>query len=219
MEPLFSLTGIVFGHTSERPVFNGIDLTLNPSDRVALTGSNGSGKTTLLYLMVGLVRPQSGVLVAFGRHRRKEADFHEVRLRAGLLFDNSDSQLFCATVEDDVAFGPFNLGWPRARVEAAVRDTLERLDVATCRDRSPAELSYGEKRLVALATILAMEPDVMLLDEPTNGLDDSHVDTMVRALQTTKCALLVASHDRIFLKRVTTQCIRLDQGRIVSGSL
>lgn len=219
MEPLFSLTGIVFGYTSERPVFNGVDLTLNPNDRVALTGSNGSGKTTLLYLMVGLVRPQSGALVAFGRHRRKEADFHEVRLRAGLLFDNSDTQLFCATVEDDVAFGPFNLGWPRERVEAAVHDTLERLDVATCRDRSPAELSHGEKRLVALATILAMEPDVMLLDEPTNGLDESHVDTMVRALQTTNCALLIASHDRNFLKRVTPQCLRLDQGRIVSGSL
>ncbi len=213
MEPLFSLADIVFGYKSGQPVLNGVDLTLTPGERVALTGPNGSGKTTLLHLLVGLIRPQSGVVRAFGRERKTEADFRDVRLRAGLLFEDSDNQLFCATVAEDVAFGPFNLGWARERVADAVTAALKRLDIAHCRDRSPNELSHGEKRLAALATILAMEPAALLLDEPTNGLDDSHRETLVRTLRETECALLIASHDRTFLDKLACRNLHLESGR------
>ncbi len=216
METLFALTNVDFAYGPDRPTLSGISMTLDANDRVALTGNNGSGKTTLLHALVGLNKPQQGEIHAFGRQRRTEKDFYEVRLRAGLLFEDSDDQLFCATVAEDVAFGPFNLGWPRERVAAAVDSTLARLGLSHSRDLSAAELSHGEKRMAALATLLAMNPAALLLDEPTNGMDQAHIDVLIQTLQDTEAALLIASHDHAFLKRIARRSLRLENGRIAS---
>ena len=130
---------------------------------MGLTGPNGSGKSTLLKLIVGLVRATAGRVEVFGRFRTCERDFHEVRGRVGLLFQDSDDQLFCPTVAEDVAFGPLNLGQSRDAARRIVTETLDALGLADYQDRITYQLSGGEKRLVALAAVLAMQPEVLLL--------------------------------------------------------
>ncbi len=211
---LFRLSGIGFRYPSGRAVLDEVDFTLWPGERVALTGPNGAGKTTLLHLLVGLVRPERGALEAFGRPRRVEADFHEVRARAGLLFQDADDQLFCPTVAEDVAFGPLNLGRSRTEARAIARDTLDRLGLAGFEDRITDRLSGGEKRLVALAGVLAMQPEALLLDEPTAGLDDAATARLQGILAALPQAMVMVSHDRAFLARLATRSVVLDGGRL-----
>ncbi len=210
-DPLIRFDEIDFSYGPDRPVLRRCNFRLDPGGRVALVGPNGSGKTTLLHLVVGLLRPESGRIEAFGKPRRGEADFHEVRRRAGLLFQEADDQLFCPTVAEDVAFGPLNLGKPRDEVRRIVAETLESLGLPGYEHRITYRLSGGEKRLVALATVLAMRPEVLLLDEPTSGLDEQAADRLVTILAGLPQAMIVASHDREFLRRTTTSTLRLRQ--------
>jgi cobalt/nickel transport system ATP-binding protein len=177
-------------------------------------GANGSGKTTLLHLAVGLLRPTAGQIVAFGKSRAAEADFHEVRRRAGLLFQDTDDQLFCPSVAEDVAFGPLNLGKPRTQVRDIVARTLNSLGLAGYEHRITYRLSGGEKRLVALATVLAMEPDVLLLDEPTAGLDEEATQRLLGVLCGLPQAMIVVSHQRLFREALANGAMTLRQGRI-----
>ncbi len=213
-DALVSLDAVSFAYGPDRPVLADCNFELRRSERVGLTGPNGGGKTTLLALMVGLLRPTAGRIEAFGKVRLAEADFHEVRRRIGLLFQDADDQLFCPTVAEDVAFGPFNLGKPREEVRLIVGRTLESLGLAGYEDRITYKLSGGEKRLVALATVLAMEPEVLLLDEPTSGLDDEATRRVVDILIHLPQAMLVVTHDRGTLKRLTTRCLKLCDGRL-----
>jgi len=212
--PLFRLTGLSFAYGSGRPVLDGLDFELRPGERVALTGSNGSGKTTLFHLMMGLDRPQRGVIEAFGAPRATEADFFEVRARAGLLFQDSDDQLFSPTVIEDVAFGPLNFGKSTKQARAIATETLSALGLAALASRATHKLSGGQRRLVALATVLAMNPDALLLDEPSAGLDEPNVARLIAILDHLPQARIVISHDADFLARTTTRRCRLDRGRI-----
>ncbi len=215
--PLFDLSGIRFAYADGRTVLDGIDLCIDAGERLALLGANGSGKTTLMQVMVGLLRHHAGRLRAFGRERRNEAAFHEVRARAGFLFQDPNDQLFCPTVAEDVAFGPLNLGRTRADTEAIVDRTLDRLGLAEFRDRVTWKLSGGEKRLVTLATVLAMEPDVLLLDEPTNGLDAEAMERLLGILDGLPQAMLVVSHDTRVIERLATRAVTLEHGRIAKN--
>ena len=199
------------------PVLDGLTLELRPGERTGLTGHNGSGKTTLLHLLVGLLLPESGSVEIFGRERRREEDFREVRRRMGLLFQDPEDQLFCPTVADDVAFGPMNLGWDRARVREAVRDTLDRLGLRGFEERVTWRLSYGEKRLVSLAAVLAMQPEALLLDEPTAGLDADVTERLTRIVSELPIPMLVVSHDERFLSRVANRRLRLENGRLAEA--
>ena len=211
--PLICLHEIDFGYSAARPlVLQGCSCALFPGQRVALLGPNGSGKTTLLHLMVGLLRPTAGQVEAFGRRRVSQADFYAVRCRAGLLFQDSDDQLFCPTVAEDVAFGPLNLGKPREEVRQIVAETLHNLGLDGYEKRVTHKLSGGEKRLVALATVLAMRPDVLLLDEPTGGLDDAATECVVALLGSLSQTMLIASHDRDVLQATTQSAFRLTEG-------
>ena len=211
--PLISFCDVDFAYAG-RPVLAGCDFRLQPGDRLALVGANGSGKTTLLHLAVGLLLPGSGTIEAFGKVCRREADFHEVRRRTGLLFQDADDQLFCPTVSEDVGFGPMNLGKTREEARAIVAETLASLELSGYEDRITYRLSGGEKRLVALATVLAMRPDVLLLDEPTSGLDDHASDRLAEILTSLPQSIVVASHDRKFLGRTTDKEVRLVDGRV-----
>ncbi len=213
-QPLIAIAGVEFSYGPDRPVLCGCNFRLDPGGRVALLGANGSGKTTLLHLIVGLLRPSSGQVEAFGKVRRSEADFHEVRRRTGLLFQDTDDQLFCPTVAEDVAFGPLNLGKARPTIRQIVSETLQSLDLAGYEDRITHQLSGGEKRLVALATVLAMQPEVLLLDEPISGLDQQATDRLVGILARLPQAMIIVSHDRQFIERTTTSAVRLKNGRI-----
>jgi cobalt/nickel transport system ATP-binding protein len=216
---LVRLHRVSFSYGPQRPVLSGCDFHLARSERVGLAGANGSGKTTLLALIVGLVRPTAGEVEAFGKVRSREADFHEVRGRAGLLFQDADDQLFCPTVAEDVAFGPMNLGKGRREVRRIVGQTLQSLGLADYEDRITYKLSGGEKRLVALATVLAMQPEVLLLDEPTSGLDEAATERVVEIIGRLPQAMVIVSHDRGLLERVTTRCVRLQHGRLEAADL
>jgi len=211
---MIRLEGVGFAYDAARPVLDGLHFTLSPGDKVALNGSNGAGKTTLLHLLVGLVLPQSGRVVAFGRERRRERDFIEVRARAGLLFQDADDQLFCPTVAEDVAFGPLNQGKTPAEARAIVHRTLGELGLDGLEHRVTHKLSGGQKRLVALAAVLAMRPEVLLLDEPTNALDDATRARLLDILAGLPQAMVIVSHDREVLDRLATRAVRLDGGRL-----
>ena len=215
---LFDLEGICVARGG-RLVLDGVSLTLRAGERLALTGANGAGKTTLLRTLVGFERPCGGRLVAFGAERRRERDFHAVRAQAGLLFQESDDQLFAPTVVEDVAFGPLNLGLSsRAAVERA-EETLEQLGLAALSRRLTHRLSGGEKRLVALAGVLAMRPRALLLDEPTNALDAHHMHRLTTILAGLDVAMVVVSHDFRLLERLATRVALLADGRLADAEL
>lgn len=214
VEPLFSLRGIGFGYPGGKRIFESLDFDLRPGERVAIVGGNGAGKTTLLHLLVGLRKPAAGRLSAFGRERCREADFREVRARAGLLFQDADDQLFCPTVLEDVAFGPLNLGKSREEARHIALKTLATLGLHGFGERITHKLSGGEKRMVTLAAVLAMQPDALLLDEPTNGLDTAAHDRLVEHLESLPQAMLLVSHDGRLVERLAERVVLLQDGRL-----
>jgi cobalt/nickel transport system ATP-binding protein len=218
MKPLLALDDVTVAR-SERIILDRVSLTLRAGERLALVGANGAGKTTLLRTLVGLERPASGKVIAFGSVRGCEKDFYEVRARAAYLFQDPDDQLFCPTVLDDVAFGPLNLGLSEQAAEAKARAALERLGLAGIAGRVTHRLSGGEKRLVSLAAVLAMDPDVLLLDEPTNALDDTHFGRLVELLGSLSATMVIVSHDRRFLERLATRAVVLKDGRLSAGTI
>lgn len=211
---LIQLHDVCFNYSRGRPVLDDLNLKVHRGDRIGLTGLNGTGKTTLLHLLVGLLKPWQGEVSIFGKTRIKEEDFHAVRGRMGLLFQDPEDQLFCPTVAEDVAFGPFNLGWTREQVEAAVRETLSELGLHGFADRVTYRLSFGEKRLVSLATVLAMRPEVLLLDEPTSGLDKDVFERITKLIKRLDLTLVVVSHDEAFLRQVTSSRLILEHGKL-----
>jgi cobalt/nickel transport system ATP-binding protein len=213
--PIIKLRDINFSYPGGKPVLNNIDFEFYKGDRVGLIAPNGSGKTTFLHLIMGLNSPVSGDIELFGQTATSSRDFEEARRRIGLLFQDADDQLFSPTVIDDVAFGPLNLGNSREGALKIARQTLANLGLEGFEDRITFKLSGGEKRLVSLATVLAMEPDVLLLDEPLNGLD---FDTGLKIGEII-CGLdqsyIIISHDIDFLLYTTDKICTIKQGQII----
>ena len=195
-------------------IFHSVQLTLKKGDRLALLGSNGTGKTSLLKLIVGLNKPSQGNIIAFGKERNSESDFLEVRQRVGLLFQDSDDQLFCPTVLEDVAFGPLNLGNTEEQARNIALSVLHDLGLSELADRVTYRLSGGQKRLVALATVLAMSPDVLLLDEPTNGLDDQSKERLLSLLTSLDQTMILVSHDQAVIERLANRAVMMNEGTL-----
>lgn len=212
--PLIRLGGVGLVREDGRVVLDGVDFAVHAGERIGLIGPNGIGKSSLLHLMVGLLPPSAGSVTAFGRPCRTTRDFADLRRRVGLLFQDSEDQLFCPTVGEDIAFGPLNLGASRDEAAAIAGRTLARLGLAGFERRITYRLSGGEKRLVALATVLAMDPQVLLLDEPTTGLDEEAEDRMIALLRSLDQAMVVVSHDRRTIDRLATRVVRLGRAGI-----
>ncbi len=200
----------------EQPVFAGIDFQLK-HEKVALLGDNGSGKTTLLQIMVGLLKPEKGGVYFNGRLMEEERDFFVLRQQVGMLFQHADDQLFCPSVLEDVAFGPLNLGRSRKEAMEISTSTLRSIGLAGYEDRITHHLSGGEKRLVALATVLSMEPSVLLLDEPTNDLDHDARHRLLEILSGLDMAFILISHDWDFLAELCTGFYGLTHGRLLKS--
>ncbi len=199
-EPLIDLKDITFAYPGAgTPVFRDFNFQLLPGNHVGLIGPNGCGKTTLLHLIMGLVKPQKGRIEVLGQEASIEKDFVAVRQQVGLVFQNPDDQLFCPTVLEDVAFGPLNQGKTPAEAMQIARETMERLGLAGFEDRVTYKLSGGEKKLVSLAAVLAMQPRLLLLDEPTTGLDTETKHRLVHFLQDLDIAYMIVSHEDAFL--------------------
>lgn len=176
MKPVYELTDVSYRYQTSILALDGISLSIYPGESVTFLGANGSGKSTFLHLLDGLIFPHSGTIRAFGEvltEEKLETDAFRCffRSRVGYVFQNPDIQLFCPTVFDEVAFGPLQLGLPAGEVSRRVEDTLAMLGITSLRDRTPDHLSGGEKKKVAIASVLSLNPQVLLLDEPTNALD------------------------------------------------
>jgi cobalt/nickel transport system ATP-binding protein len=211
---LAELVEVGFGYPGRPPLLQGLNLRVGESERIALIGPNGAGKSTLLHLIVGLLSPTAGQVRVLGRDCRSEADFRAVRGRLGLVFQHSDDQLFCPTVLDDVAFGSLNLGRTPEQAAAIAERTLAVLGLRGYGPRVTHRLSGGEKRLVALATVLAMEPQLLLLDEPTSGLDAVSAARLLDHLAGLPQAMLIVSHEQPVLERLTSRAVLLEQGQL-----
>ena len=204
MRPLIRVRNLAFAYPGEDPVFQGVNFDLCPGQRLGLADPNGTGKTTFLQLLVGLLRADEGSIEILGRQMRGEKDFVLARREIGFLFQNADDQLFCPTVIEDVAFGPLNLGYSPARAKAVAISPLNRLGLAGFEDRITHKLSGGEKKLVSLATILSMSPKILLLDEPSTGLDAITRERLIAIFNDLDVSMIVVSHEKEFLQRTTT---------------
>jgi cobalt/nickel transport system ATP-binding protein len=214
MEEMIRLEDVHFSYSS-RPILKNVNFSIREGDRIGLVGPIGSGKTTLLRLIVGLLRPTNGVIWAFGKQRRCEPDFYDVRERVGFMFQDSNQQLFCPAVLEDVAFGPLNQGKSKEEAKRLASSMLKLVGLEGFEDRLICKLSCGEKRLVSLASVLAMQPNVLLLDEPTNGLDDSYKSRIINVLKTLPQSMVIVSHESEFISNITSNLMKVSSGSVV----
>lgn len=212
---IIHLTDICFSYPGSPPALDNLDLKLYKGDRIGLMGPNGSGKTSLFHIIMGLLKPSAGTIEIFNHPTVKEKDFRKVREKIGLLFQDADDQLFSPTVVEDVAFGPLNLGKSQDEAMDIARNTLNFLGLAGFEDRITYKLSGGEKKLVSLATVLAMEPEVLLLDEPTGGLDDRTKATLKDVLSNLDLSYILISHEIDFLADITNAIYTMEDGKIL----
>lgn len=213
--PIIHLKNIHFSYPGGKAVFDHLDFKFCRGDQTGLIAPNGSGKTTLFHLIMGLIKPASGQIELFGQPVTSAKDFEEIRRRVGLLFQDPDDQLFSPTVLEDVAFGPLNLGKSKEEAQDIAGRTLAYLGLEGFEDRITFKLSGGEKRLVSLATVLAMEPDVLLLDEPLNGLDVDTRAKIVEIISGLDLSYIIISHDIDFLMSTTNQIYTIKNGKIL----
>jgi cobalt/nickel transport system ATP-binding protein len=211
---IIELKDITFGYRTRPNVLRKSNFVLSEGDRVGLVGPNGSGKTTLFHVIMGLLRPLGGEISIFGKTRRGELDFREVREKIGLLFQDADDQLFSPTVGEDIAFGPLNLGKSSKEAIAIAQETLTELEMPGFEDRITYNLSGGEKKLIAFATILAMRPKVLLLDEPTAGLDGDITKKITAIVKNRFHSYIITSHDKQLLKEITNRTYRMTNGTV-----
>jgi cobalt/nickel transport system ATP-binding protein len=199
------------------PALDDVSLEVRPGERVALLGANGCGKSTLLKVLDGLIFPERGTYSAFDlgtpvtEDALEDAQFSRAfRSRIGFIFQNSDAQVFSPTVREEIEFGPLNMGLPLDEVAARVDDTLAMLDITGLADRAPYQLSGGEKKRVAIASVLAMSPDVLLFDEPTAALDprtQQWLVELVGELHRSGKTIVLATHDLDTLELLADRCV------------
>lgn len=189
-----------------------LNLKIQPGEHLAIIGANGAGKSSLILSMVGVI-PGSGQIHVDGVELNKK-NLTEIRKKVGVVFQNPDDQLFLPTIYDDVAFGPRNLGMDEESVRYRVEDRLELLHISHLRNKSALKLSGGEKRMAAMATVLAMKPDVMVFDEPTAFLDPKFRRNLICVLQKLPHTMLIATHDLTFVAEVCPRCILLKEGKL-----
>ena len=199
------------GHVALRD----INLCVGPAERVALVGPNGAGKSTLMLHLNGILKAQHG-MVRVGDLEVTEANLRKVRAAVGIVFQNPDDQLFSPTVLDDVAYGPIYMGLPEAEVRQRVAVALQQMNMETYAGRTSHHLSLGEKKRIALATVLAMEPNVLVLDEPSAGLDPRARRTLIQLLDKLAPTMLVSTHDLRLVRELCPRTIILDEGRMVA---
>lgn len=209
------LENVCFSYANGGPVLDNVQFKLRQGAKLGLIGPNGSGKTTFLHVIMGLLKISSGTVRIFGKAVETEQDFRMVREKVGFLFQHADDQLFSPTVLEDVAFGPLNLGKKPEEAREMSLETLESLNLKGFENRVTHELSGGEKKLAALATVLVMQPQVLLLDEPTTALDEDTSIRLISILNNLDISYVIVSHEYDFLARTTRDIYSMKAGRII----
>jgi cobalt/nickel transport system ATP-binding protein len=212
---LVAVQELSYAYPDGTAALDGVTFTLHHGESVALVGANGAGKSTLLLHLAGALLPGKGT-VRVGDWPVTASTLAQVRRSLGIVFQDPDDQLFMPTVEDDVAFGPANLGLPPEEVEAHVVSALSQVGVLHLRRRAPHHLSGGEKRAVAIAAVLAMSPDILVMDEPSSNLDPRARRQLIGQLRAFEHTKIVATHDLDLVLDVCARTIILAQGRVAA---
>jgi cobalt/nickel transport system ATP-binding protein len=207
------ITDLTYEYPGGRKVLDGVSLRVEPGERFGIIGPSGAGKTTLMLHLNGILRPASGEVAIDGQTVAPPA-LPRIRSWVGLVFQDPDDQLFTPTVGEDVAFGPRNMGLDEDEVGRRVRDALERLDLPGTEARSTHELSYGERRRVAIATVLAMSPRVVALDEPFSNLNPALVQRLIATIRELPATVLVISQAILPILLACDRIAVLHQGRV-----
>lgn len=216
--PIFHIENIGYLYGDRHVGLKDINMQVNSGESLAILGANGSGKSTLLKILAGLAFPSHGKITALGKPLSQDALSGEFsaffRSKLGFVFQEPDVQIFCPTVWDEIAFGPLQLDIPKDEVSRRVEDTLDMLGIKTLRDRQPHHLSGGEKKKVAIGSVLSLNPDVLLLDEPTNGLDPRTqvwLFELLAGLRMVKKTIIMATHDLSIVEDLADRVIVLSE--------
>lgn len=213
MTKIFEVRSLSYTYPDGRQALRGVNLEVFSGEAVAIIGPNGAGKSTLLLALAGLI-PVEGEVIYKGRHLNGLKDPR--RLEIGILFQDPDTQLFSLTVYEDVAFGPRQMGFSEEEVHRRVKEALEKVGLSGFEERSPHHLSFGERRRVALATVLSMQPDVLLLDEPTSNLDPRARKQFLELMKGLRLTRIVATHDLELAYETADRVVVLYQGKVVA---
>jgi cobalt/nickel transport system ATP-binding protein len=225
VEDVMVCSDVSYAYLERFTALDGISFTVRRGEKVALLGANGSGKSTLLKILDGLLFPDSGTFAAFGEpvtedNLEDEQFSMGFRSRVGFIFQNSDAQVFSPTVREEIAFGPLQLGWGKKKVEKRIGDVLGMLDIESLAERAPFQLSGGEKKRVAIASVLVMNPEVLLFDEPTAALDPRTQQWLIELIVELNAhgkTIVMATHDLDVLDVIADRCLVFSEDhRIVS---
>jgi cobalt/nickel transport system ATP-binding protein len=215
MTPVLDVRGLAFAYPDGHQALYGVDLHVHRGERVALLGPNGAGKTTLVLHLNGILTAGAGTVVVSGLPVTR-ANVPEIRRRVGIVFQDPDDQLFMGTVRQDVGFGPANLGLRGAELEARVQRALGQVGMADYADRPPHHLSFGQRRRVAVATVLAMEPEILVLDEPSSNLDPASRRELADILRSLDVTVLMVTHDLPYALELCPRAVVLSDGSVVA---
>ncbi|RKQ60338.1 cobalt/nickel transport system ATP-binding protein [Thermovibrio guaymasensis] len=193
-----------------REVLKGVNFSIKEREKVLIVGDNGSGKTTLAETIMGFIRPDRGRILFKGKELKGEEDFNQIRRKIGYCFQNPDEQLFCPTVEEEIAFAPLALGKKREEVEEIVKELLKTFQIEHLRERPTHKLSGGEKRIVSVAAVLSMDPEVLILDEPTLGLDRKRFQILSSFLKETEIPVLLITHEKELIEHLGWRVVRIE---------
>ncbi|HZJ48796.1 MAG TPA: ABC transporter ATP-binding protein [Acidimicrobiia bacterium] len=213
--PVVDIQGLGFAYPDGTVALSDVELHIHRGERVALLGPNGAGKTTLILHMNGIHLPQKGTVAVSGLPVRHD-NLIDIRRRVGIVFQDPDDQLFMPTVREDVAFGPANLGLKGRDLDERVEQALATVEVADLADRPPNHLSFGQKRRVAIAGVMAMAPEILILDEPTSNLDPASRVDLTGVLDELDVTQLIVTHDLLYALEICERSVILDAGRIVA---
>ncbi len=212
-EAILEISELTFGYENNNAIINNLTLNILANERIGVIGPNGTGKTTLFLLITGVKKPISGKIVLYG----KEVIQGKFRPEIGMVFQDPNDQLFCPSVYDDVAFGPINMRLSRDDIEKRVKESLKKLGIYKFKDKPPHHLSGGQKRLAAIAGVLAMNSKIVIYDEPTSNLDIRYRRKLINFMKNSNQeAMLIASHDLEFILEVCNRVILMDEGKIIA---
>ncbi|GAB3078500.1 energy-coupling factor ABC transporter ATP-binding protein [Pedococcus soli] len=213
--PVLDVKGLAFAYPDGHQALFGVDLHVHRGERVALLGPNGAGKTTLVLHLNGILTAGAGSVAVSGLPVTRD-NLMEIRRRVGVVFQDPDDQLFMPTVRADVEFGPANLGLRGQALERRVLDALDRVGMVDFIDRPPHHLSFGQRRRVAVATVLAMEPEVLVLDEPSSNLDPASRRELADIIRSLDVTVLMVTHDLPYAYELCPRSVVLSDGVIVA---
>ena len=217
-KPVLEIKDLAFAYPDGNQALFGVNLTINEGERVALLGPNGAGKSTLVMHMNGIHPTAQGSIYVAGQlvdPKNKEA-LKDIRAKVGIVFQDPDDQLFMPTVGEDVAFGPYNMGVRGEELEKVVSESLSKVGMLEYKDRPPHHLSFGQRRRVAVATVLAMNPEILVLDEPSSNLDPASRRELAEILKSLKITLIMVTHDLPYAAELCERSVILSGGIIVA---